>query len=97
VDATSGPLEDITVNKWSSEHAAYNKAVDDAFKSFLERNNIPKDEAWRLTPAQAEEFLDEVFYSSDPRIRNFNRRIWRESFKWWRRYGGGRGGGGDEE
>ena len=97
VDATSGPLEDITANKWGPEHATYNEAVDEAFKSFLKRNNIPPEEAWRLTPAQAEEFLDEVFYSSDPRIRLFNMRIWRESFKYWRRSGGGRGRGGDEE
>ena len=93
VDATSGPLEDITANKWSPEHKAYNEAVDEAFKSFLKRNNINPEQ---LTPAQAEEFLDEVFYSSDPRIRRFNMRIWRELFKYWRRYGGGRGGG-DEE
>jgi hypothetical protein len=62
VDATSGPLEDTTANKWGPEHKAYNGAVDEAFKSFLKRNNIPVEEAWRLTPAQAEEFVDEVAY-----------------------------------
>ena len=96
IDATSGPLADITANRWSPEHRAYNEAVDAAFKSFLERNNIAIDETDQLTPAQAEEFVDEVFHSSDPRIRNFNMRIWREAFRYWRR-SGGRGAGGDEE
>jgi phytoene/squalene synthetase len=96
VDSTSGPLEDITANRWSPEHKAYNDAVDEAFKSFLERNNIPSEKTERLTPAQAEEFLDEVFYSSDPRIRSFNMRIWREAFRYWRRSGGARGRGGVE-
>ena len=75
VDATSGPLADTSVNRWSKEHAAYNDAVDEAFFSYLKRNNIPIDQTERLTPAQAEEFLDEVFYSGDPRIRSFNMRI----------------------
>jgi hypothetical protein len=50
----------------------------------------------QLTPGQAEEFVDEAYYSSDPRIRGFNMRIWREEFRFWQR-GGGRRGGGDEE
>jgi hypothetical protein len=95
VDATSGPLADTRANRWSSEHAAYNEAVDEAFISYLERNNIPADRTERLTPAQANEFLDEVFYSSDTRIRSFNMRIWREAFRYWRRSAGR--GGGDEE
>jgi hypothetical protein len=95
VDATSGPLADTRANRWSSEHAAYNKAVDEAFISYLERNNIPADRTERLTPAQAEKFVDEVFYSSDSRIRSFNMRIWSEAFRYWRRSGGR--GGGDEE
>ncbi len=104
VEATSGPLEDTTVNRWSAEHKAYNDAVDEAFESYLARNNIADEETERLTPAQAEEFLDEVYYSSDPRIRSFNMRIWREEFNYWLRYGGNeggagrsRGGGGGEE
>jgi hypothetical protein len=95
VGATSGPLADTRANRWSSEHAAYNKAVDEAFISYLERNNIPADRTERLTPAQAEKFVDEVFYSSDSRIRSFNMRIWSEAFRYWRRSGGR--GGGDEE
>jgi hypothetical protein len=95
VDATSGPLADTRANRWSSEHAAYNEAVDEAFISYLQRNNIPADRTERLTPAQAEEFVDEVYYSSDSRIRSFNMRIWREAFRYWQRSRGR--GGGDEE
>jgi hypothetical protein len=95
VDATSGPLADTRANRWSPEHAAYNDAVDEAFISYLERNNIAVDHTERLTPVQANEFIDEVFYSSDPRIRSFNMRIWSEAFRYWRRSGGR--GGGDEE
>jgi hypothetical protein len=95
VDATSGPLADTRANRWSSEHAAYNEAVDEAFISYLQRNNIPADRTERLTPAQAEEFVDEVYYSSDARIRSFNMRIWREAFRYWQRSRGR--GGGDEE
>jgi len=94
IDATSGPLADTRANRWSPEHAAYNEAVDEAFISFLERNNIPLDQTEQLTPAQADEFIDEVFYSRDPVIRNFNRRIWSEAFRYWRR---SQGRGGDEE
>jgi hypothetical protein len=88
VDATSGPLADTRANRWSPEHKAYNDAVDDAFRSYLERNNIAAEQ---MTQAQADEFVDEIFYSRDPRIRSFNRRIWSEAFRYWRR-SGGRGG-----
>jgi hypothetical protein len=96
VDATSGPLGDNTINRWSLEHKAYNEAVDEAFKSFLKRNNIPIDQTERLTPAQAEEFLDEIYLSVDPRIRNFNKKIRLQAFRYWMRYGPGRRGGGEE-
>jgi hypothetical protein len=88
VEATSGPLADTRANRWSPEHKAYNDAVDEAFRSYLEKNNITAEE---MTPAQADEFVDEIFYSMEPRIRSFNRRIWSEAFRYWRR-SGGRGG-----
>jgi hypothetical protein len=91
VDATSGPLADITANRWSPEHAAYNSAVDELFKEFLERNNISLEHTELLTPEKADEFIDEIFFSRDPRIRSFNRRIWSEAFRYWRRSRGGRG------
>ena len=93
VDATSGPLGDTTVNRWSAEHKAYNEAVDEAFKSFLKRNNIPLDQTERLTPAQADEFLDEIYLSDEPRIRNFNKKIRYQAFRYWMRHGPGRRGG----
>ena len=89
VDATSGPLADTRVNRWSPEHAAYNDAVNEAFQAFLKSNNITAEQ---MTPEQADEFIDEIFFSRDPRIRNFNRRIWSEAFRYWRRSEGGRGG-----
>jgi len=89
IDATSGPLTDINVNRWSKEHAAYNAAVDQLFDDFVKSYNITVSQ---MTPDQAWELIDEVFYSSDPRIRRFNMRIWNEEFKFRIR-----GGGGDEE
>jgi hypothetical protein len=91
----SGPLADPSVNFNDAEHRAYNDAVKKLLDGFLERNTITKEQ---MTPAQAEEFVQEVKGSVDPRIREFVLKIEREALKYFMRYGPeGRGGGGDEE
>lgn len=72
-DATTGPLRDIKNNKYDAQHRIYNEAANEIFESFLFRNGI--DET-RLTPSHARKLLQEVFESSDPRIRNYNMRLW---------------------
>jgi hypothetical protein len=78
-DSRSGPLADMSVNWWTSEHVGYNDAVEQAFKSFLDRNMISAQE---MTPDQARAFVDEVLRSNDPRIRDFNRRIIEERLRY---------------
>jgi len=78
-DATSGKLEDKRTNVFDSSHRAYNKAVNEQFDQFLTKNNITEEQ---MTPDQARQFLGEIVTSRDPRIRNFNMRIWmREIFR----------------
>jgi hypothetical protein len=74
-EASSGPLADATVNSWTTEHRNYNDAVREAFRIFLAQNGITPD---RMTPDQAREFLAEVFRSNDPRILEFNLKIFEE-------------------
>jgi hypothetical protein len=73
--AVSGPLADPSANLFTTAHRAYNDAAMEAFTSFLQERNITSDE---MTPGQAQEFLYEIFRSSDPRIREFNMRIFQE-------------------
>ena len=71
--ARTGPLN-AAPHGWSPEHAAYNEAIAEAFRQFLDKNEIEPED---MTPAQAQEFIYEVIGSSDPRIRDFNLKLYR--------------------
>jgi hypothetical protein len=71
-DASSGPLDDNSVNFWTTEHRAYNDAVKAAFLDFLTQNGITSEE---MSPNQAREFISQLINSSDPQIRDFNMKI----------------------
>jgi hypothetical protein len=72
-NATTGPLRDRTSNLNDRMHRLYNQAVDEHFRSFIQRNKI---DVGRMTPLQAHQFLNELLDSTDPRIRTFNMRLW---------------------
>lgn len=74
-EARSGTLDDATVNQWSTDHRSYNDAVNEAFVDFLAQNGITSSE---MTPDQAREFLAEIFRSDDPRIIEFNLKIFEQ-------------------
>lgn len=74
-DAASGPLSDPAVNLFSRPHREYNNAVGESFRAFLAERGI---ESKDVTPAQARDFLYEILRSNDPRIRNFNMRIFEQ-------------------
>lgn len=48
--ATSGPLADDSVNRWTVERRNYNEAVNEAFTAYMKKNSISADQ---MTPAQA--------------------------------------------
>ena len=76
---TTGKLEDARTNMFDNSHRAYNKAVNEQFDRFLAKNNITEEQ---MTPHHAREFLGEIVTSRDPRVRNFNMRMWmREIFR----------------
>lgn len=58
-------------NVWNSLHFAYNQAVGELGKSFIESNNLRPDAA-DMTPSQARTLLKQIRDSEDPRIRDFN-------------------------
>lgn len=72
-DARTGPLK-AARHGWSPEHADYNQAVSDAFKQFLNKYRIQPED---MTPDQAQQFVFEVIGSHDPRIRDFNLKLYR--------------------
>lgn len=72
---------------WSHEHDQYNKAVRESLNNFLEENGITPEQ---MTPDQARSFADRVKKSSDPRIRQFNMRIYMREIQYWIRRGPGR-------
>jgi hypothetical protein len=76
-DAASGTLSDPTINLYSKPLREYNEAVDEAFEEFLTERGI---ESKDLTPAQARDFLHGFLRSNDPRIRDFNMRIFEQRY-----------------
>jgi hypothetical protein len=62
----------------------YNEAVRN---SFLKEKGIGPEQ---MTPEQARSFADRVKASSDPRIRQFNMRLYMREFQYWIRRGPGR-------
>ena len=91
--ATSGPLANRGVNFNTAEHMEYNLAVDELLKGYLQRNGISEQQ---MTTGQAQDFVDEVRASTDPRIRGLNLRIIQERLRYIGVYGAGRWGG-DED
>jgi len=72
----------------SKEHEMYTEAVGQLLKKYMIKNDIREES---MTPVQARRFVDEVKRSNDPRIRDFNMRIWRRELMYWiRRAGRGR-------
>jgi hypothetical protein len=78
-DDTTAPLR-AERHGWSKEHRIYNDAVDEDFKRNLRELGIPSEE---MTPEQAQKFLDRVKRSADPRIRDYNLRIYRREILYW--------------
>ena len=72
-ERTTGPLRDSATNLYDDAHRKYNVAVDEALTRYLNENKI---DPTRMTAVQANEFVDSVLRSSDPRIRWFNMRIY---------------------
>ncbi len=78
----TAPLRGET-HGFDKAHSEYNKAVKETFDRFKTKNGIVRSED--MTPEQAKKFLDEVKASSDPRIRNFNMRIFMQQFRYYLR------------
>jgi hypothetical protein len=91
-NSTSGPLADDSVNRWTVEHRNYNAAVNEAFTAYMKKNSISADQ---MTPDQAQEILEGVKGSFDPRIRTLRMKILRQSLRYFWVFGPR--GGGDEE
>jgi hypothetical protein len=80
-DATTGRLRG-QVHRGGDGHDEYNRAVREDFERFKKERGRSED----MTPERAQEFLDRVKRSTDPQIRDFNKRIlWREIIYWIRR------------
>jgi hypothetical protein len=82
--AKTGPLRDPTSNQFDRAHRQYNIAVEEALDSYLQRNGIRSDQ---MNPDQARKFIDEIKTSREPRIRNFNMRLWMREWNYWLRVG----------
>ena len=80
--AVTGPLHGQQHGN-SKEHVAYTKAVQEAFEQFKARNGILQSED--VTPDHAKKFINEIHNSSDPRIRNFNLKIYMREFRFYLR------------
>lgn len=78
-NAKSGPLADNSVNCWNVEHRSYNDAVQEDFNAFLERNKINSQQ---MTAEQAQEFVDEVLASADPRIRGLKMKVMHQMMRY---------------
>jgi hypothetical protein len=59
--------------------------VKESFERFKAENGVTRSED--VTPEQAKKFVDEVRTPSDPRIRNFNMRLYRQQFRYFMRRG----------
>jgi len=82
--ATTGPIPGG--HNYGDGHAAYNRAVQEMWGSYKKDNPCGK-----MTPEQAQRFVDMVRQSTDPRISEFLRKIyWRIVNGALRRGAGGR-------
>jgi hypothetical protein len=81
-DAVTGPLRGQQHGN-SEEHQNYSRAVREAFDRFKSRNGIVRPED--MTPERAKKFVDEVRDSKDPRIHNFNMKIYMREIRFYLR------------
>lgn len=70
---TTGQLKDPTSNRYDTMHREYNDAVEEALDRFMKNNNIGRGQ---MTPDEARSFASEIRRSDEPRIRQFNRRVY---------------------
>ena len=86
--ATTGPIPGG--HNYGDGHNKYNEAVKDMYEKWKTQNNIKCE---TMTPKQAEDFVRQVKQSTDPRIRDFNNRIYQRIINGaFRRIPGGRAG-----
>jgi len=81
---TTGPLDGDT-HRYDKAHKEYNNAVKESFEKFKTDNGNIRSED--VTPEQARKFVDEIRASSDPRIRSYNMKIFRQQFRYIMRRG----------
>ncbi|OJY43166.1 MAG: hypothetical protein BGP08_21095 [Rhizobiales bacterium 64-17] len=68
---------------WSAQHRTYNEAVEQKLEQFLKSNMTRAEDT---SAGQARQFVDEIKWSRDPRIRGLNMKIsTREIMHWIRR------------
>lgn len=82
-EAKTGRLRS-QVHRNSKEHELYTEAVRSLLDRFMLDRNLREE---TMTPGQAKTFVDSIKRSDDPRIRDFNMRIWRREFFYLIRYG----------
>lgn len=70
---TTGRLKDPSSNFFDKMHREYNDAVEEALDRFIRNNNIGKGQ---MTPDEARIFASEIRKSEEPRIRQFNKRVY---------------------
>jgi hypothetical protein len=70
-NASTGPVPGG--HNFGEGHSAYNKGVGDLWKNYLEQNKINPA---AMTKPQAEEFVSRVKTCDDPRVRDFNRKLY---------------------
>lgn len=70
---TTGQLRDPTSNRYDTMHREYNDAVEEALDRFMKNNNIGRGQ---MTPDEARAFASEIRRSDEPRIRQFNKRVY---------------------
>jgi hypothetical protein len=85
---TTGKLYNPRNNLWDIDHRAYNDAIEENFRRFLQQNGISPSS---MTADQARLFVDQMLTSSDPRIRNYNMSIRMREFLFRLLRGPGRG------
>jgi hypothetical protein len=64
----------------SKEHDTYSDAVREHMDRFMAENGVSPES---MTPDQARSFVDQIKRSRDPRIREFNMKIYRREMLYW--------------
>ncbi|MES2280545.1 MAG: RHS repeat-associated core domain-containing protein, partial [Pseudomonadota bacterium] len=86
--ATTGPIPGG--HNYGDGHNKYNEATKEMYEKWKGQNKIQCE---TMTPKQAEDFVRQVKQSTDPRVREFNNRIYQRIINGaFRRIPGGRGG-----